>query len=382
MRIACVCGARPNFVKLAAVVEAMRPHRELRPFVVHTGQHYDERLSAAMFEDLALPRPDFHLEVGSGSHAMQTAEVMQRFEPVVLEERPDLVLVVGDVNSTVACSLVAAKLGIAVAHVEAGLRSFDRSMPEELNRVVTDALSDLLFVSEPSGMANLRREGVGEEHIFFVGNVMIDTLLRHVVRARSSDVLERLGLRPGEHAVVTLHRPGNVDAPGRLVAVVDLLESLAARLAVVFPMHPRARAQLAAAGLLARLEHRLHLLEPQGYLDFLRLLSTARIVLTDSGGVQEEATVLRIPCLTLRENTERPATVVAGWNRIVGTDPDRVLAEVDTLLAGPVHGGAAPEKWDGRAGERIARVLLQLGPEGVRRLRKRPEVVAAAAGAR
>ena len=371
MRILAVCGARPNFVKMAAIIDAIRARCELEPLLVHTGQHYDDRLSRAMFEDLGLPRPDVHLEVGSGSHAVQTAEVMRRFEPVVLAERPDLVIVVGDVNSTVACSLVAVKLGVAVAHVEAGLRSFDRSMPEEVNRVVTDAVSDLLFVSEPSGLTNLQREGVPEERIYFVGNVMIDTLLRHVERAQSSSVLDRIGVGRGEYAVVTLHRPANVDDPVQLGGFVRALESLGERLPVVFPVHPRTRDRLAELGLLQRLQRQVRLLEPQGYLDFLRLTSSARLVLTDSGGLQEEATVLRVPCLTLRNNTERPATVEAGWNRVVGTEPDRILAEVDAVLSGSFVGGPAPVKWDGKAGERIATILHELGTDGLRRLLER-----------
>ncbi|HEX2253257.1 MAG TPA: UDP-N-acetylglucosamine 2-epimerase (non-hydrolyzing) [Thermoanaerobaculia bacterium] len=373
MDILCICGARPNFMKIGAVVEAMRPHPELVPSIVHTGQHYDERLSQVMFEDLGLPRPEVELEVGSASHALQTARIMERFEPVIAERRPDLVLVVGDVNSTVACGLVAVKLGVPLAHVEAGLRSFDRSMPEEINRVVTDSISDLLFVSEASGVANLRREGVPEENVFFVGNVMIDTLLRHRRRADRSTVLARLGLGPRSYAAVTLHRPGNVDDPERLAGLLAVLLEVAGRLPVVFPAHPRTLRRIEEFGLRDALERTpgLHRIDPLGYLDFLKLMAEARVLLTDSGGIQEEATVLRVPCLTLRENTERPATVDSGWNHLVGTHPDAVRAAFERVLAAPQPSGEAPERWDGRAGERIATTLRELGLAGVRRLQAR-----------
>jgi UDP-N-acetylglucosamine 2-epimerase (non-hydrolysing) len=365
MKVCCVCGARPNFMKVAAVVEAMAHHPRLRPVVLHTGQHYDHALSKVMFDDLGLPRPDVDLGVGAGTHAWQTAEIMKRFEPAVLELEPDLVLVVGDVNSTVACSLVATKLGIKVAHVEAGLRSFDRSMPEEINRLVTDALSDLLFVSESSGVDNLRREGVADEKVFFVGNVMIDTLLRHRERASASDVLERLGVAPRGYAVLTLHRPSNVDDEATLRGLVDLLSGLARDLPVVFPAHPRTVQRLKSFDLDREVARHggLRVIEPLGYLDFVKLMGSARAILTDSGGIQEEATILRVPCLTLRENTERPATLAAGWNTLVGTDPARVGAAWRRALDGAT-GGEAPEGWDGRAGERIVEVLsrLPVGP--------------------
>lgn len=380
MHILCVCGARPNFVKIAAVIDALEGRPEFRTTLVHTGQHYDEGLSESLFRDLGLSRPDVDLTVGSGSHAAQTAEIMMRFEPVLEARRPDLVLVVGDVNSTLACSLVAAKLGYPVAHVEAGLRSFDRRMPEEINRILTDAIADLLFCSEPSGVDNLRREGVGDEHVFLVGNVMIDTLLRHVERAREADVMARLCLGEREYALVTLHRPSNVDDPESLRRLAGLLRRLARRLPVVVPLHPRTRNALGAEGLLSTLEAdgAIHVLEPLGYVDFLCLMSHARLVLTDSGGIQEEATVLRVPCLTLRESTERPATVASGWNRLMGTDAARALAEVDEILADRFVGGAAPELWDGRAGERIADVLTSLGASGIRDLQARRFAAAAA----
>jgi UDP-N-acetylglucosamine 2-epimerase (non-hydrolysing) len=368
--ILCVCGARPNFMKIDAVVRAMDAVPGLRPSIVHTGQHYDERMFKVLFDDLGLPRPDVDLEVGSGSHAMQTARIMERFEPVVLELRPDLVLVVGDVNSTVACGLVAVKLGVPLGHVEAGLRSRDRAMPEEINRVVTDSISDLLFVSEESGMVNLRREGVPEENLCFAGNVMIDTLLRHRDRAEESAVLDELRVEPGGYAVLTLHRPSNVDDPAVLGAVVEIVEAVEERLPVVFPVHPRTRRRLADAGLLSRLQARrgFRAVEPLGYLDFLKLTAHARLLLTDSGGIQEEATILRVPCLTLRDSTERPATVVSGFNRVVGTDPAAVLSAFEEVLAAPPGGGEPPEGWDGRAGERIAARIAELGVEGLARL--------------
>jgi UDP-N-acetylglucosamine 2-epimerase (non-hydrolysing) len=295
---------------------------------------------------------------------------MERFEPVVRERRPDLVLVVGDVNSTVACGLVAVKLGIPLGHVEAGLRSRDRAMPEEINRVVTDAISDLLFASEESGMENLRREGVPEENLCFAGNVMIDTLLRHRDRAEESAVLAELAVETGGYAVLTLHRPSNVDAAAALEAVVEIVEAVAQRLPVVFPVHPRTRARLAETGLLDRLQARrgFRAVEPLGYLDFLKLIAHARVLLTDSGGIQEEATILRVPCLTLRESTERPATVASGFNRVVGIRPETVIAAFEEVLAGPPAGGAPPQRWDGKAGERIAARIAELGTAGLARL--------------
>lgn len=381
MKICCVCGARPNFIKIGAIVQGMAAYSQLQPMIVHTGQHYDAKLSRVMFEELGLPTPDVNLEVGSASQALQTARIMQRFEPVVMEERPDLVLVVGDVNSTVACGLVAVKVGIPLAHVEAGLRSFDRDMPEEINRIVTDALSDLLFVSEASGVVNLRREGVPDDNVFFVGNVMIDTLLAHRQKAASSDVLDRLGLEEKSYAVVTLHRPSNVDDPATLNGCLKALWQIGKRLPVVFPVHPRTRKRLQEFGLLEGFVAPsrtsgvggIHLIEPQGYLDFLRLTGSARLILTDSGGIQEEATILEVPCLTLRDNTERPATIESGWNRLVGSDPERVLTVALELLDRPADdrvGAGPPELWDGDSALRIAEVFAELGTEGLDRLRR------------
>ena len=356
MLVLNVVGARPNFMKIAPVVEAMR-ETGLPQYLVHTGQHYDEKMSRLFFEELGIPAPDLNLEVGSGSQAVQTAEILRRFEPVVLETRPDMVVVVGDVNSTMACTLVAVKLGIPVAHIEAGLRSFDRSMPEEINRLVTDSLSDLLFVSEPSGLENLRSEGVPDEKVYFVGNVMIDTLLRHRESANRSNVRARLGVDSGRrYALVTLHRPSNVDNLPKLAGLLRALDELARELPVVFPIHPRTRKNAMEAGLEPELG-RLVTTDPLGYLEFLNLMSNAQVVITDSGGVQEETTVLGVPCLTVRENTERPATITCGTNRVVGTDPDAMLRAAREALHGPRPVGRLPALWDGNAARRIVDVL-------------------------
>jgi UDP-N-acetylglucosamine 2-epimerase (non-hydrolysing) len=363
LKVINVVGARPNFMKVAPVVEAMRGRAsEFAPVVVHTGQHYDERMSDAFFRDLGLPRPDVHLGVGSASHAQQTAAVMQRFEPVVLEHKPDWVLVVGDVNSTLACALVCSKLGVPVAHVEAGLRSRDRTMPEEINRLLTDQIAELLLTPSEDAGRNLLAEGVAPERIKFVGNVMIDSLLKHLAAAEGSRVREELGLAGSDYAVVTLHRPSNVDDPATLRRILSALARVARRLPVVFPVHPRTRRKVEEFGLGAgEAGGRLRLIEPLGYLDFLRLYSGARLVLTDSGGIQEETTALGIPCLTLRENTERPVTVELGTNRVVGTDPDRVVAESEAALEGGREGTAprVPPLWDGRAADRILDALLE-----------------------
>ena len=355
MLVLNVVGARPNFMKIAPVVEAMR-EAGLPQYLVHTGQHYDEKMSRLFFEELGIPAPDLNLEVGSGSQAVQTAEILRRFEPVVLETKPDMVVVVGDVNSTMACTLVSVKLGIPVAHIEAGLRSFDRSMPEEINRLVTDALADLLFVSEPSGLENLRSEGIPGEKVHFVGNVMIDTLLRHRERAKRSDVGARLGVESGPYVLVTLHRPANVDNPTKLAGLLRALDELARELPVVFPIHPRTRKNAMEAGLGPELG-RLVTSDPLGYLDFLNLMSNAKVVITDSGGVQEETTVLGVPCLTVRENTERPVTIACGTNRLVGTGPDRMLRAAREALHGPRPESRLPELWDGKAAQRIVEIL-------------------------
>lgn len=359
MKLVNVVGARPNLMKMASLVEAYAAHADVDSLLVHTGQHYDENMSELFFRQLGIPEPDLNLEIGSASHAVQTAEIMRAFEPVILEQRPDAVVVVGDVNSTIACGLVAVKLGVKLVHVEAGLRSFDRSMPEEVNRVLTDAISDLLFCTERSGVENLRREGVAEEKIHLVGNVMIDTMLRHRARAESSRILEQLDLEPDGYAVLTLHRPANVDDPATLTGLLDALAVVQRDLPLVFPAHPRTREKLRGFGLSERLEAmpNLRLLDPVGYLDFLKLLASARLVLTDSGGIQEETTILEVPCLTLRDNTERPATLEAGTNRVVGRDPEKIVAAYRELSGGAPLRARVPPLWDGRAAERIVEVL-------------------------
>lgn len=353
-QISAIVGARPNFVKMAPILEEARRRSEFECRLVHTGQHYSPEMSKTFFDELGMPAPDVNLEIGSGSHTAQTAGVMLRLEAEWTERRPDLALVVGDVNSTVAAALVASKLGIRVAHVEAGLRSFDRRMPEETNRLVTDILSDFLFASEPSGVANLRAEGVPQEKIFLVGNVMIDTLHKFRDKAAKTVVLERLGLTSKRYAVTTLHRPSNVDATEQLVALVNMLAELARHLPIVFPVHPRTRERMERAGLL---KPGLILTEPLGYLEFLKLTSEARLVLTDSGGIQEETTILQVPCLTMRENTERPITIEQGTNRLVGTDPQRILQAALDTLAAPPPSLPPPQFWDGKASGRILDVL-------------------------
>jgi UDP-N-acetylglucosamine 2-epimerase (non-hydrolysing) len=351
MRVVVVVGARPNFMKVAPILWTMRDR--LEALLVHTGQHYDRRMSDAFFEELDIPTPDVNLGIGSGSHAEQTAQVMLAFEPWLLGNRCDAVVVVGDVNSTLACSLVAAKLGIPVAHVEAGLRSFDRTMPEETNRILTDALSTWLLTPSPDADENLHREGVEPERIVRVGNVMVDTLLAHLDRAMESDVLQRLGVF-GDYGLVTLHRPALVDEPDRLRPVVEALSHIAKRLPLLFPAHPRARGALAAAGIEST--PGIRVVEPEGYIGFLKLQAAARLVLTDSGGVQEETTVLGVPCLTLRENTERPITILEGTNHLVGLDPDRIVSQAEQALTA-ARDPRRPALWDGHAAERIVQAL-------------------------
>lgn len=357
--IHCIVGARPNFVKIAPIMRAITVSGRLRARLIHTGQHYDARMSETFFEDLEIPSPDRYLGVGSGSHAQQTARIMQSYEPVLLEEEPDLVLVVGDVNSTLACSLVAAKLGVRVAHVEAGLRSYDRTMPEEINRLVTDCVADLLFTTCRDADRNLLREGVDAGKIHFVGNVMIDTLRLSLPIAREKGSPERLGLSPGEYAVATIHRPSNVDTPEGLDAVLTVLEDLGTRLPILFPIHPRTAKRAEALGRADRMRHcpGLRLVEPLRYLEFLDLMRQARLVLTDSGGIQEETTILGIPCLTLRPNTERPITIEEGTNQLVGTNPADVIAAARRVLETPSPGGVSIELWDGHAAERIVTTL-------------------------
>ncbi len=361
MRILNVVGARPNLIKMAALIEAMRSVSTLEQILLHTGQHYDARMSDIFFDQLGLPQPAVFLNVGSGSHAQQTAAIMAAFEPALVAYQPDVVVVVGDVNSTLACALVADKLNIEVAHVEAGLRSFDRTMPEEVNRVLTDAISGLLFTPSDDGDANLWREGVPPERIYCVGNVMVDTLLHHRERAMTMAPLSTWHLETGNFALLTLHRPSNVDDPQVLEGILRACVAVQERLPVVFPIHPRTQHRLDEFGLAPLLARapRLYLVEPLGYLEFLGLMAQARVVLTDSGGIQEETTVLGVPCLTLRENTERPITITHGTNRLVGPDPGKITQAVDQLLSGGSPMPRIPPLWDGCAAQRIVAVLEQ-----------------------
>jgi UDP-N-acetylglucosamine 2-epimerase (non-hydrolysing) len=372
IKVICVAGARPNFMKIAPIMRALRGRTAFDARLVHTGQHYDERLSAIFFDELRIPRPDVELEVGSASHAVQAAKIMLAFEPVLAKEQPQCVLVVGDVNSTIACALVTSKFLLdrpfhsrfgerrrpLMVHVEAGLRSFDDDMPEEINRKLTDTISEVLFVSDPAGLDNLRREGVGDERVHFVGNVMIDTLLAARDRAMSSPILETLGLAPRGYGLVTLHRPSNVDEPESLRAILGVLDDLARHLPFVFPVHPRTRNRLEAIGLTLD-PGRWKLIDPAGYLDFLKLTQGAKVVLTDSGGIQEEATVLGVPCITLRENTERPVTISEGTNVLAGTSPERIRSAFEGAMNRPVE-GRMPRFWDGRSAERIADELERI----------------------
>jgi UDP-N-acetylglucosamine 2-epimerase (non-hydrolysing) len=422
MNLLLVVGARPNFMKVAPILEAIKRHNErisamsgddsgsgetIRPILVHTGQHYDDAMSGAFFRDLNLPKPDIHLGVGSGSHAAQTAEIMKKFEQVLLEEKPDVVGVVGDVNSTLACALVTAKISFdsagsrpLIAHVEAGLRSFDQSMPEEINRVLTDHLSDLLFVTEESGLRNLRNEGISPRKIHFAGNTMIDALLALKDKAETSPVLEELGLRPRmgtngmdssihRYALLTLHRPGNVDDRDTFLNILDGLEELARQYPIIFPVHPRTRQRIKEFGfdelgmtgtrikddaLCSGNGHRrIILTDPMGYLDFLCLMEHASLVVTDSGGIQEETTILGTPCVTVRENTERPVTVEKGTNAIAGTKADTIKEAIRRQI-GRQRKVCVPENWDGQAAARIVEVLIRRYREngGVRGSRTTP----------
>ena len=358
MKVLNVVGARPNFMKIAPIVEQMKEMADLTGILVHTGQHYDEGMSDVFLRGLGIPQPDIYLGVGSGSHAVQTARVMMEFEKACLAERPDLVVVVGDVNSTMACALVTAKLGIPVAHVEAGLRSFDRTMPEEINRRVTDAVADILFTTSRDADENLRREGIDSKKVYFVGNVMIDTLLRHREAAASLDTVSKLNVKPETYAVVTLHRPSNVDDPQVFRGIWEALRTIAQSIPVIFPIHPRTAKRMAEFGI----DHgTVRVTAPVGYLEFLNLMSNARLVLTDSGGVQEETTILGIPCLTLRHNTERPVTVTHGTNIVTGPSRDRILDAVHRIQSGDWKLSGPPELWDGHAAERIVGIIREFG---------------------
>lgn len=380
IKILSIVGARPNFIKIAPIARVIEEHNSkdciptINHLIVHTGQHYDDMMSSRFFEDLELPRPHVNLDVGSDTHAVQTAKIMERFEPILLKEQPDILLIVGDVNSTIACALVASKIqynGTAkrprpiLGHVEAGLRSFDRTMPEEINRMITDALSDLLFITEMEAIKNLEYEGIPKNKIYFVGNVMIDTLIRFRDKARQLRILDNIGLQKEnpdrKYGVVTLHRPSNVDDPVSLNCLIECMENIAERITIIFPSHPRTMKNLKHFGLDNRLSQNknIYVIQPLGYLEFLNLLLDATLVLTDSGGIQEEATFLQIPCLTLRENTERPVTITLGTNYLVGTDPKKIVKTVFDILEGRGKKGAVPPLWDGHASHRILEVLLK-----------------------
>ncbi|MEW6161527.1 MAG: UDP-N-acetylglucosamine 2-epimerase (non-hydrolyzing), partial [Verrucomicrobiota bacterium] len=354
MKLIHIVGARPNFMKVAPVYGSLATYPKVQQMLVHTGQHYDANMSDIFFQQLGMPRPDVNLEVGSGSHAAQTAQVMMRFEEVVLKNRPDIVLVYGDVNSTVAAALVCSKLTIPVAHVEAGLRSYDRTMPEEINRLLTDQIAELLFTPSLDGNENLAREGIAKEKVHFVGNVMIDTLVRLLAQAKRPE----LPGVDGKYVLVTLHRPSNVDDPEKLRPILEALAAIGKKVKVVFPVHPRTRQKLLTPDL-RPLTSDFCLTEPLGYLEFLALQRDALALITDSGGVQEETTYLGVPCFTLRENTERPVTITEGTNVLIGRDMDRLLREFDSLHSGNARKGRVPDLWDGKAGERIAEILLK-----------------------
>jgi len=358
-KIVLVVGARPNFMKAAPLLKCFRENEpEFESVLIHTGQHYDRQLSELFFEQLGLPEPDVFLGVGSATHAQQTAKIMIELEQAFQRLRPDLLVVFGDVNSTMAAAIVAAKLRIKIAHVEAGLRSFDNSMPEEINRIVTDRLSDYLFVTEVSGIRNLKNEGVTAGKIFFTGNIMIDSLVRNLEKANSSNILNELSLEPKTYATFTLHRPANVDDSKILSGMLRVIAAVGEQMPVVFPCHPRTKKRIEEFGLRHEVPNgNVRVIEPLGYLDFLKLQADSRIVLTDSGGVQEETTFLRVPCVTLRENTERPVTVDIGSNVLCGSDPGRIIETTWTILNGPEKKSAIPKYWDGQTSNRIVKIL-------------------------
>ncbi len=360
MKIINVVGARPNFIKMAPLLEEFKRSERIESVLVHTGQHYDRNMSDVFFHQLNIPKPDYYLAVGSASHAVQTAEIMKAFEPVVLENKPDAVVVVGDVNSTIACGLVAVKLGVKLIHVEAGLRSYDRSMPEEVNRVLTDSISDILFCTEQSAVDNLIHEGVSRERVFLVGNVMIDSLLKNMDKAEDSHILHQLDLTPGKFSVLTLHRPATVDDAVTFSRILDAVEVVHADSPLIFPVHPRTQSRLLCSPLGQRIRRLpfCRVIDPLGHFDFLKLIASAQVVLTDSGGIQAETTFLRIPCLTLRPSTEQPVTVQMGSNRITGTEPHTIIEMYKAAKNGGFKGAEIPPLWDGHAAQRITETLL------------------------
>lgn len=360
-KVIIVGGARPNFMKIAPLMSAFKRHKDCFDVqLVHTGQHYDFEMSEIFFQNLKIPKPDIYLNVGSASHAVQVAKIMIAFEKVILKERPNLVIVVGDINSTLACSFVASKLNVKIAHVEAGLRSFDNTMPEEINRKVTDSLSEYLFVTEKSGLRNLKKEGIKIDRIYFVGNIMIDTLLSNMKLINKSDIVRRLNLSRRKYCIITLHRPSNVDSKKSLLEIYDILEAISRQIRIVYPIHPRAKKMLKKHKFLNKFKDLddLAIIEPLGYIDFIKLVKDAKFVLTDSGGIQEEATVLRVPCLTMRENTERPITIEKGTNCLVGRDKAKILHCARSILKDKTKRTYIPKFWDGKTSKRIVKVLL------------------------
>lgn len=356
-KVICICGARPNFMKIAPIMNILQQREEVTSLLLHTGQHYDRLMSRIFFDELNIKKPDINLHVGSHSHAKQTSKIMELVEPVFLKHEPDWIIVVGDVNSTMACSLVAVKLGIKIAHVEAGLRSFDRRMPEEINRIITDSISDKLFVTEQSGIENLSNEGIADSRVYMVGNVMIDTLLKTRILADKSTILSTLGVLPQQYAVVTLHRPSNVDDLTILTSIFAALNIIATKIPVIFPIHPRSRKTIDAAG--CNIDN-LQTINPLGYVDFLKLMAEAKVILTDSGGIQEETTILNVPCLTLRENTERPITITHGTNHLVGVCRETILTAYNEICDNPRPKFSVPPLWDGHAADRIVDNLLSV----------------------
>lgn len=360
MKYISIVGARPNFMKIAPIYrEFIRDRNKIAHMICHTGQHFDDKMSNIFFCDLKLPKPDFYLGIGSGSHAEQTAKIMIKFEKVLIREKPDLIIVVGDVNSTLAASLVAAKMNIKIAHIEAGLRSFDRTMPEETNRIITDSVSDYLFVSERSGLENLKREGIDDEKIFFTGNIMIDNLIHYLPRTESSNILSKYGLIKKKFVVATIHRPSNVDSEDKLRKIIYFINKVATRRKIIFSIHPRTRLKIKTYNLERLFIQNVILTEPFGYIDFLALLKNAELVITDSGGIQEESTFLKIQCLTIRNNTERPATVEIGTNQVVGADFEKTERFAYDVLNGKHKKGKIPELWDGKTAKRIAKILIE-----------------------
>lgn len=362
-KIIIVAGARPNFMKIAPLMQEFKKYRRhFNVHLVHTGQHYDFLMSEVFFQNLGIPIPKTYLDVGSSSHALQTANIMVAFEKLVKKLKPDLVMVVGDVNSTMACSLVASKMNIRIAHVEAGLRSFDREMPEEINRIVTDSLSDYLFATEDCAVQNLKREGINAKKVFFVGNVMIDTLYAHMNDIDKSMIIKNFDITPKSYGILTLHRPNNVDSPKAVSEIFVILTKLCRDTKIIFPMHPRTRKMFENNGFWKRFRdlENLKIIEPLGYIDFIKLVKESLFVLTDSGGIQEETTVLKIPCLTMRDNTERPVTILEGTNYLVGRDKNKIFKHIKLILNGRIKYGKIPRLWDGKAAKRIMRVLLRI----------------------